>query len=124
VRTYKSKSFARWARGERLDDMRLCAAIREMESGLWDANLGGHVFKKRLASAQRGKRGAYRTLLAYRQGDTAVFLFGFAKNDRGNISEREKEALKKLAKLYLGFTVEEWKTAVMSGELIEVNCDA
>ena len=124
MRTYKSKTFARWARGERLDDARLCAAISEMESGLWDANLGGHVYKKRLASAQQGKRGAYRTLLAYRQGETAVFLYGFAKNDRSNVSEREKEALKKLAKLYLSFTPEEWKTAVMSGELMEVNCNA
>ena len=124
MRAFKTKSFARWARGERLDDARLCTAIRELESGLWDANLGGHVYKKRLASAQQGKRGAYRTLLAYRQGGTAVFLFGFAKNVRSNVSEREQEALKKLAKLYLSFTPEQWKTAVISGELIEVNCNA
>lgn len=123
VHTFKSKAFSRWSRSERLDDARLCEAVREMEQGLWDANLGGHVYKKRLASAHRGKRGAYRTLLAYRQGQIAVFLYGFAKNERDNITPAEKEALKKLAKLYLEFTAEAWKKALTSGELIEVNCN-
>lgn len=37
----KRKDFARWQSGEKLPDAALCKAVREMESGLIDADLGG-----------------------------------------------------------------------------------
>lgn len=65
-----------------------------MECGLVDADLGGHIFKKRVALEGRGKRGSVRTLLAYKVADKAFFVYGFAKNTRANISDRELKALK------------------------------
>ena len=81
MRIFKSKPFARWARKEGLSDAGLLDAIDEMEDGNIDVNLGGHVYKKRVALAGRGKRGSVRTLIAYQDGEKAFFMFGFAKNE-------------------------------------------
>jgi hypothetical protein len=43
----------------------LRTAVYEIERGLIDDDLGGHVMKKRVAVGGRGKRGGVRTLLAY-----------------------------------------------------------
>lgn len=63
--------------------------MTEIETGLVDAELGGQVVKKRGPLEGRGKRGCARTLLAYRQGDKAFFVYGFTKNERDNIDASE-----------------------------------
>jgi hypothetical protein len=49
MRIYKSKWFNKWADKEGLTDEALKDAVTEMEDGLIDADLGGHVYKKRAA---------------------------------------------------------------------------
>ena len=49
MKVLKRKDFARWQASERLPDTALCKAVQEMESGLVDADLGGFVYKKRVA---------------------------------------------------------------------------
>ena len=63
MRIFKTKVFARWASKEKLSDKCLCQAVNEMEQGLIDANLGGHVYKKRIALEGRSKRSSVRTIL-------------------------------------------------------------
>lgn len=60
----KRKSFTRWQAAERLSDAVLCGAVREMECGLVVADLGGHLYKLRVARPGGGKRDGYRTLLS------------------------------------------------------------
>ena len=67
VRLLKDLEFARWARKEHLTDRMLHDAANEIERGLVDARLGGFLLKKRVARPGGGKRGGYRTILAYRQ---------------------------------------------------------
>lgn len=74
----------------------MCRSQRN-DSGTCDADLGGGVVKKRIAVPGRGKRGGTRTLLATNRQDRWFFLYGFAKNDRANISPSELEALQTLA---------------------------
>jgi hypothetical protein len=121
--TYKTKVFARWADKEGLGDAALCRALRELDDGLVDANLGGGLIKKRVAAPGRGKSGSYRTLIAFRSGERAVFLYGFGKNERDNIDEKEKKALKLLAGQFLGYENAELNTAMQKGVLIKVTCD-
>ena len=64
----KRKDFARWQAGEKLPDAALCRAVHEMEAGLIDADLGGFLYKKRVARLGGGKSGGYRTLLSARIG--------------------------------------------------------
>jgi len=47
-RVLKTRYFSRWMRKTELTDQSLCKAVIEMTQGLFDANLGGHVFKKEL----------------------------------------------------------------------------
>ena len=123
METFKTKVFARWAGKEKLCDDALCRAIREINSGLVDADLGGGLIKKRIAAEGRGKSGSFRTLIAFRSGDRGVFLYGFGKNERDNIDEKEKKALKLLAKQFLDFETKDLRAAVEAGVLIEVTCD-
>ena len=81
-------------RKEGLSDAGLVIAVTKMEEGKIDANLGGKVFKKRVAFPGRGKRGGARTLIAYQDGENAFFMFGFSKNERARIDAVELKALK------------------------------
>jgi hypothetical protein len=120
MKAFKTKAFAKWANSEGLDDVALASAVEEMEGGLIDAQLGGDVVKKRVALPGRGKRGGARTLVVFRQGDKAFFVFGFAKNERANVSKDELKALKLLAKELLNYPVTSLALAVRRGELIVI----
>lgn len=121
MRIFKNKAFHKWAAKEGLGDEALRTAVDEMERGLIDAELGGHVVKKRVAVGGRGKSGGLRTLLAYRLADKAFFVYGFAKNTRANINADELKALKHLAKTLLNYTNQTLSKAVESGALIELD---
>ena len=120
MRVFKNKAFSKWATKEGLSNEALLVAVDEMERGLVDAELGGHVVKKRVALAGRGKSGGVRTILAYKVGNKAFFVYGFAKNSRANISADELKALKHLAKELLGYSGKAVTGAVKNGALIEV----
>jgi len=120
MRIFKNKAFNKWAEKEGLIDDALRTAVDEMERGLIDADLGGHVMKKRVAVGGRGKRGGVRTLLAYKSGDRAFFVYGFAKNVRANVSKDELKALKHLAKELLSYSDKALTKAIQHGALVEV----
>ncbi len=123
MRVFKNKGFSKWAEKEGLDDDALLTAVNEMNRGLIDADLGGHVVKKRIALAGRGKSGGVRTLLVYISGNKAFFVYGFAKSARANISEDELKALKHLAKELLSYTDKTLAETITRGALIEVKND-
>lgn len=85
-----------------------------------DADLGGQVFRKRVAVGGRGKSGGVRILLAYRADDKAFFVYGFAKNVRANIGDKELKTLTLYADTLLSYSRAELSKAVESGVLIEV----
>ncbi len=119
---YTTRWFDRWARKQGLAPSSLCAAVKEMTKGLWDADLGSGLFKKRIARPGQGKSGGFRTLVATNRGSRWVFVYGFPKSARGNTTEDEEEALKKLAEHLLGLTAQAIRQAQREGELIEVTC--
>ena len=119
----KRKDFARWQASEKLPDAALCKAVREMENGLIDADLGGHLYKKRVARAGGGKSGGYRTLLSARIGTRYVFLHGFPKSATANITQDEKKALQYASKVFLDLSAAALAKALQAGVLLEVHCD-
>ncbi len=123
MRIFKTKTFARWMRKEGLKDAGLVNAVGEMEDGKMDANLGGQVFKKRVAFPGRGKSGSARTLIAYKNGERAFFMFGFSKNEKANIDSSELRALKLMAKTLLGKSDAKLKKDLDAKILIEVDTD-
>lgn len=122
MRVFKNKIFAKWAHKESLTDKALLVAVAEIEQGLVDADLGGGVFKKRVATTQ-GKSGGGRTLIAYRVADKAFFVYGFAKNARANITVTELKALKLLARDLLNYSDTELRLLLDAGALFEINTD-
>ncbi|CEA06030.1 hypothetical protein BN1049_02407 [Pseudomonas saudimassiliensis] len=123
MQVFKNRAFSKWATKEGLSDEALLNAVEEITRGLVDADLGGQVFMKRVAVGSRGKSGGVRTLLAYRAGSRAFFVYGFAKNVRTNISDKELKALKLYADVLLNYSRAELIRAAKSGVLIEVVSD-
>ena len=117
---YKTKEFSSLTKKEHLTDDDLIIACREMNNGLYDADLGGNVYKKRIASGNKGKSGGYRTIIGAAIGSKYFFLYAFSKSAKANINAKEKLALKELAKEFLGFGQDELDELVQSGELIVV----
>lgn len=120
MRVYKTKAFARFARKTKLADDKLVRAAEEVAKGNYDADLGGGVFKQRVAREGGGKSGGLRTIVLFKVGGYSVFAHGFAKSDKANVSAQELKALKLLAGVLLGMSAAEVGTAVKAGELIEV----
>lgn len=122
-RAFRTRSFTRWMRKAGLTDEVLYAAVSEMAQGLIDADLGGHLVKKRVALPGQGKRGGARTIVATKMADRWFFVLGFAKNERANIDAAELKALQELAKHYLRFDDRQIEQAIDSGVLTEVRHD-
>lgn len=117
---YKGAVFSDWAAKHGISDEALVSVVNEMNSGAYEANLGGSVYKKRIAIRNKGKSGGVRTILAFLVDEKAFFIYGFAKNKLDNVDEKELKALKKLAKIYLHLTENELGKAVQNGKLIKV----
>jgi len=120
MRIFKTKWFNRWARSEKISDSMLKDAVNEIESGLHDGNLGAWLIKKRVARPGEGKRSGYRTLISFRVGQRSIFVFGFPKNERGNIKKPQEEIFKKLSKDFQGVTAKKINELLQQGHLIEV----
>lgn len=121
---YKVRWFSRWARRQGLSDAVLCEAVKEMTEGQYEADLGGNLLKKRIARPGQGKSGGFRTIVATNYEGRWFFVYGFAKNERGNIDDEEEAALKKLAKTLLTMAPAALGKAEKAGEVTKVNYDA
>ncbi|MEW6236436.1 MAG: type II toxin-antitoxin system RelE/ParE family toxin [Candidatus Omnitrophota bacterium] len=120
MRVFKSKIFSRFAKGEKISDKSLLEAVDRAMKGLIDADLGGGVIKQRIARPGQGKSCGYRSIVLFRAGDKAFFVYGFAKNERDNITPAEREAFKELAADMLSYSDEILRITVKQGALLEV----
>ena len=122
MRVYRTKEFGRFARKERIADSRLCEAVERAGKGLIDADLGDGLIKQRIARQGQGRSGGYRTFMAFRAKERAVFIYGFAKSERDNIDEDELEYWQRVAKGYLQMVEVQLAMLIEQDELMEVNC--
>jgi hypothetical protein len=119
----KRRTFVRWQMSEHLPDSALCDAAKEMDHGLVGSNLGSLLYKKRIARRGKGKSGGYRTLVAVRIGYRFIFLLGYAKNDKENLTAEELRALRFAGQLFLELSPTDYQLALESGVLLEVRCE-
>lgn len=120
VRIYKTKSFFNWSSKHEVEDIHLVKAIEEIKIGINVVDLGGYLYKKRIATKGRGKSRSVRTILAYKREESVFFLHGYEKGEKDNILDFEKNALKKLAKVLLMLTEIQIQKALINGEIKEV----
>ena len=123
MQTFKTKAFARFAAREGLEDAALCEAMRRAREGLIDADLGGGVIKQRIAREGGGRSGGFRTIVLFRRGALAFFVYGFAKSDRENLRRSELETFRLLAGEYLALDRTGLAAAQAAGAIVEVKCD-
>jgi hypothetical protein len=123
VRIFKSRWFQRFARRERIADAVLREAVHRAEEGQIDAELGGEVIKQRIARPGQGRSKGYRTVIFFRRGHKAFFVYGFAKSQRANIDNDEKEGFKDAAKIVLALTEPQLAVRLKRGDFVEVNAE-
>jgi len=112
--------FTRYADKQGISDNELREAVKQLEAGQADANLGGNVYKVRVARSGEGKSGGYRVIVLFRSGERTFYVYGFAKSERDNISEKELRKYRKLAKDYFLMTVEQLEEMIKHSQLIEL----
>jgi hypothetical protein len=120
MRVFKTRAFCRSMKRSGMTDVALWAAVLEMTQGLIDADLGGHVVKKRIAVTGQGKRGGARTIVATKLAERWFFIYGFRKTERANIDKDELRALQEVAKDLLGLDDRQLDIALQAGEIVEV----
>lgn len=121
LRVFTNAWFGRFARTEKIAANVLWDAVERAERGLIDADLGGGVIKQRISRPGSGKSGGYRTVLLYRRGEKAFFVFGFPKSAQDNMRDDEEEQFKKAAKVILALSDEQLLKWVEGGQLEEVS---
>ena len=100
---YLTNTFLGFAARERISDATIVKVAREMQNQLYDASLGGCIYKSASLGLVRANGAAigYRSFFAMKN---ACFMRGFAKSERENISTDELQGLKHLAALYLDYS--------------------
>lgn len=80
------------------EDMRELREWLKENPGTGDA-LGASLYKIRVAAKGKGKRGGARVIYLWRVSKNHIaFLLAFPKNERENITKKELELLKSIAK--------------------------
>ena len=121
MRIFANRWFARFADKQNIRDDDLREAVSRAERGLIDADLGGGVIKQRIARKGQGKSGGFRSVVLFRQGERAFFVYAFAKSDRDNIDQSELSTYKTAAAVYLNYTDDELALFLKQGTLMEIS---
>ena len=107
MRIFKSRWFQRFAKKEEIADAVLRDAAERANRGQIDADLGGEVIKQRIARPGHGKSTGYRTIILFRRGSKAFFVYGFPKSQRANVDDHELRQFKDAAKHVLALTAKQ-----------------
>jgi hypothetical protein len=128
MRVFLVPQVVRLIRKERLPEAALCRVAREVVASTLragEADLGGGLFKKRVARPGGGKSGGYRVIVACRQPRTEhiLFTYAFAKNAASTLTPQGHEALAKAAAAFLAATEQQVAMLLTTGDVSEVECD-
>lgn len=113
----KTKWFDKWAIRNSVSDGALRETLKNLSKKLGTVNLGGSLYKVRTHKSGQGKRGGHRTIIVYKKTDKAIFVYGFSKKEKSNLSDSELKRFKKLAKELLVLNKPEINRLIDMGEL-------
>jgi hypothetical protein len=120
VRVFKYPRFSHFTSKEGITDNELLEIVDQLGGDQADANLGGDVYKVRVARQGEGKSGGYRVIVYFRNEFRTFFSYGFPKSDRDNISRKELKAFKEDARVQLLLTDEQIEVRLRKGNFIEI----
>ena len=107
-----TKWFKKWSKKVKLSNQDLLEAIQDFESGLSTSDLGGNLYKVRVKRKHTGKSSGFRTIIVFKSESSAIFIYGFGKNEKDNIDKTELKYLKKLGNDLLSLNPQELKEAI------------
>jgi hypothetical protein len=119
---------AKLIRKERLAPATLCRVAREVVAftlGAGEADLGGGLFKKRIARPGAGKSAGYRVIVAYRPPNTerVLFAYAFAKNTASTVTPQGHTALASVAAELMTLKDDQIAALLAASKLYQVECD-
>ena len=123
MRAFKNKWFARYASKKDIQDKELLEMMKQLEDEQAGANLGGGVYKVRVAKPGEGKSGGHRVVVFFKRGERTFYVYGFEKSNRDNINDKELKVYKEAAKEYFLMTPEQLEKRIKNGQLIELKGD-
>ena len=115
-----TRLFEKWAKKFKLSEKNLLSVLNEVENKIFEADLGGHIIKKRIAFKGQGKSGSGRTIICFKKEKLAIFIHGFSKSESSDISDKELKAFKSLAKILISLSEEEINIAIQNGNFKEL----
>lgn len=122
MRVFKNMWFEKFAVKEGILDRVLCDIADRVLRGDIDADLGGSVFKQRIARQGGGKSGGYRSILLFKMNHAIFFVYGYAKSDKSGLTRAELLGFRKLAKQMFSLPPLELDGLLERGALKEVYC--
>ena len=118
-----TKWFKKWAKKSKLKDKDLLETIENLKDGLSTADLGSNLFKVRVKRENSGKSSGFRTIVVYKENERAIFLYGFGKNEKENITKTELLYFKKLGNDFLALSPNEIKQLIENMSLFNIEVE-
>ena len=115
---YKARRFSQSTKKLGIHDKVLMAAAEEVMQGIWEADLGSGVIKKRLP-LQQGKSGGARTIIFFKSANHVFFYDGWSKSGLSSKGTKEIED-EKMANAFLAFSNKQIEDLIETGFLSEV----
>lgn len=122
MRVFKQKSFAKWARKKGVGDSTLWNAAQEIVNGIFDADLGKGLYKKRVARENEGSSGGFRVIVVFKKpkSNRIFFIDALEKSDVDNFKAKELAAFIKLAPLLIALTDKQIEDSKSEGDFLEI----
>ena len=120
MRVYINAWFAKFARQEGIEDFQLVEAVVRATIGLIDADLGAGVIKQRISRQGAGKSGGFRTIIFFKARNRAIFMFGFAKKAKKNLTREELLEMKRASREMLQLSQDQIDHLVRLKKLQEI----
>ncbi len=118
-----TKWFRKWAKKSKLKDKNLLETIENLKDGLSTADLGSNLFKVRVKRENSCKSSGFRTIVIYKENERAIFLYGFGKNEKENITKTELLYFKKLGNDFLALSPNDIKQLIENMSLFNIEVE-
>ena len=110
-------------RAETIDPSLFFTALDDLESWHGGSDLGGSVYKQRIARRGSGKSGGYRVIVLVRIKQRAVFVNGYTKSELTNIGVKDFAAFRALVKILFDANEREVAAALANRTIFELNSE-
>ena len=120
MKKLSTKWFKKWAKKSKIKDQDLLDAVDNLIKGLSTVDLGSNLFKIRVKREHSGKSSGFRTIVVYKENEKAIFLYGFGKNEKDNISKTELLYFKKLGNDFLTLDENQIKQLIEAKSLFDI----